>query len=170
VSFVGEPSELPRPVAGPPVAGSVLTVAAPLAGTAVGLEAVPDPVFAGAMVGPGAAVDPDRSPSTAVAPVAGTLVKLKPHAFVVADGAGRGVLVHLGIATVTLGGQGFTLLAAEGDRVEAGAPVVSWDPAAVEASGRSPVCPVIALDAAPEAIGAVARGHVGAGQPLFQWC
>ena len=54
------------------------------------------------------------------------------------------MLVHLGIDTVQLKGEGFTLLAAEGDDVEAGAPVVEWDPAAVEAGGRSPVCPVVA--------------------------
>jgi PTS system N-acetylglucosamine-specific IIA component len=154
--------------AGTPEAGP-LVVAAPLAGTAVGLEAVPDPVFAGAMVGPGLAVDPDRSPATVVSPVAGTLVKLKPHAFVVTDAGGRGVLVHLGIDTVTLDGEGFTLIAAEGDTVGAGTPVVAWDPAAVEATGRSPICPVIALDAAPEAVTALADGRVAPGGPLFRW-
>jgi PTS system glucose-specific IIA component len=148
---------------------AVLTVAAPLPGRAVGLAAVPDPVFAGAMVGPGAAVDPDRVAGIVVAPVTGRLVKLKPHAFVVIGDGGRGVLVHLGIDTVTLDGEGFTLLVAEGDHVEAGTPVVAWDPAAVEASGRSPVCPVIALDAPAEAVAGVADGHVGAGQPLFRW-
>lgn len=144
-------------------------VAVPLAGTAIGLDAVPDPVFADAIVGPGAAVDPERAPTTVVAPVDGTLVKLKPHAFVVVDAEGRGVLVHLGIDTVALDGEGFTLLATEGDTVTVGTPVVTWDPAAVEASGRSPVCPVIALDARPDAIDQVAGGPVRPGEPLFRW-
>lgn len=149
-----------------------LVVAAPLAGAAVGLDAVPDPVFAGAMVGPGVAVDPERAPSTVVAPIAGTLVKLKPHAFVVTEGQGageRGVLVHLGIDTVNLDGEGFTLLAREGDAVEVGTPVVAWDPAAVEASGRSPICPVIALDAQPDDLADLANGPVAPGDPLFTW-
>jgi PTS system glucose-specific IIA component len=144
-------------------------VAAPLAGTAVGLAAVPDPVFAKAIVGPGVAVDPPRAPTTAVSPVAGTLVKLKPHAFIVTDARGRGVLVHLGIDTVTLDGEGFTLLAVEGATLAVGDPVVAWDPGAVEATGRSPVCPVIALDASPEAVVGVASGPIQPGEPLFRW-
>ncbi|MGH6655982.1 MAG: PTS sugar transporter subunit IIA [Actinocrinis sp.] len=147
----------------------MLPVGSPLAGTAIGLGQVPDPVFAQAMVGPGAAVDPQRRPLDAVSPIAGTLVKLKPHAFVVVDPAGRGVLVHLGIDTVNLDGAGFELLAAEGARVEAGQPVIRWDPAQIEARGMSPICPVIALDAAPDAVGRVASGEVEPGAPLFYW-
>ena len=150
-------------------AAATLVVCAPVSGTAIALSAVPDPVFAEAMVGPGAAVDPDRVPSTALSPIAGTLVKLKPHAVVVADGHGRGVLVHLGIDTVNLDGAGFELLAAEGDRVEAGTPVIRWDPARVEAGGMSPVCPVIALDAGAESVAGAAAGRIEPGAELFRW-
>jgi PTS system glucose-specific IIA component len=145
------------------------TVLAPVAGAAIGLAAVPDPVFSQAMVGPGTAIDPLREPGEAIAPIDGTIVKLHPHAYVVVGDDGRGVLVHLGIDTVQLKGEGFTLLAAEGDRVSAGQPVVAWDPAAVEAGGRSPVCPVVALDAPAEAVGGLAQGAVNAGDRLFQW-
>jgi PTS system glucose-specific IIA component len=148
---------------------TVLLVGAPLAGTAIELRDVPDPVFAQAMVGPGAAVDPERAPLTVVSPIAGTLVKLKPHAFVVAGQGGRGVLVHLGIDTVNLDGAGFELLAVEGTQVAAGTPVVRWNPAEIEARGLSPVCPVIALDAAVAAVGAVAVGPIEPGRTLFQW-
>jgi sugar PTS system EIIA component len=144
-------------------------VTAPLGGTAVGLADVPDPVFSAAMVGPGLAIDPERAPATVVSPVAGTLVKLKPHALVVLAEGGRGVLVHLGIDTVNLNGEGFTLLVSEGDTVEAGQPVVRWNPADVAARGLSPVCPVVALDAPAEAIGDLAAGPVGPGAPLFTW-
>jgi sugar PTS system EIIA component len=147
-----------------------LQVLAPLPGRVLPLSEVPDPVFAGAMVGPGAAVDPPRGPVQAVAPVDGRIAKLHPHAFVVVTSSGRGVLVHLGIDTVQLQGEGFRLLAAEGDEVTAGTPLVEWDTAAVEAGGRSPVSPVIALDAPPEAIGeAVTGGQVEAGAELFRW-
>jgi PTS system N-acetylglucosamine-specific IIA component len=148
---------------------TVLLVGAPLAGTAIGLGDVPDPVFAQAMVGPGAAVDPERGPQTAVAPIAGTLVKLKPHAFVVAGPDGRGVLVHLGIDTVNLDGVGFELLAVEGAAVGVGAPMIRWNPAEIEARGLSPICPVIALDGAVDAVDWVASGPVSAGDPLFHW-
>lgn len=50
------------------------TVTSPVAGRSIGLAAVPDPVFSGAMVGPGTAVDPVREPSVAVAPVDGIIV------------------------------------------------------------------------------------------------
>ncbi|WP_432930313.1 PTS sugar transporter subunit IIA [Microbispora sp. CA-135349] len=145
------------------------TVLTPVAGVAIGLAAVPDPVFSQAMVGPGTAIDPLRRPVEALAPISGTIVKLHPHAYVVVGDDGRGVLVHLGIDTVQLKGEGFRLLVAEGDRVAAGRPVVAWDPAAVEAGGRSPVCPVVALDAAAGSIGGVAEGVVNAGDDLFEW-
>lgn len=145
-------------------------VGSPLAGDVVGLAGVPDPVFAEAMVGPGTAIDPVRKPGEAVAPVSGKLVKLHPHAFVVVDSAGHGVLVHLGIDTVQMKGEGFALLAAEGDDVEAGQPLVRWDPAAVEASGRSPISPVVALDAPAEALtDVVESGTIAPGDRVFTW-
>ena len=147
-----------------------MPVVAPLPGRVLPLGEVPDPVFAQAMVGPGVAIDPPRGQVQAAAPVDGRIVKLHPHAYVVVSGDGRGVLVHLGLDTVELQGEGFRLLASEGDQVDAGAPVVAWDTAAVEAGGRSPVCPVVALDAAPEAIAdAVTSGEVRTGAILFTW-
>ncbi|MEV7005742.1 PTS glucose transporter subunit IIA [Streptosporangium sp. NPDC051022] len=145
------------------------TVLAPVAGAAVGLVAVPDPVFSEGIVGPGLAIEPMREPGRAVAPIAGKIVKLHPHAFVVVGDDGRGVLVHLGIDTVQLKGEGFELLASEGDRVRAGQPVVAWNPAEVEAGGRCPVCPVVALDAVKEAVTRIAEGQVRAGDELFRW-
>ncbi|WP_327087343.1 PTS glucose transporter subunit IIA [Nonomuraea sp. NBC_01738] len=145
------------------------TVLAPVEGAAVGLAAVPDPVFSAGMVGPGTAIDPLRGPGTAVAPIAGKIMKLHPHAYVIVGDDGKGVLVHLGIDTVQLKGEGFQLLAAEGDRVSAGQPVVAWDPAAIEAGGRSPVCPVVALDALQGSVTGVAAGAVHVGDELFRW-
>src|SRR5882762_3846046 len=144
-------------------------VVTPVAGTAISLAGVPDPVFSQAMVGPGAAVDPDRKPQTVVAPIAGTLLKLKPYAFVVVAEGGKGVLVHLGIDTVNLNGRGFRLLVRQGDVVAAGQPIVRWNPAGIEAGGLSPVVPVIALDAQAEQIDAIAKGAVASGDYLFRW-
>jgi sugar PTS system EIIA component len=149
-----------------------LTVLAPVAGTVMAMADVPDPVFAGELVGPGLAIDPAHDGTVmAVAPVAGTIVKLHPHAFVIQAEEGRGALVHLGLDTVQLAGEGFTLLAAEGDSVSAGDRIVSWDPAAVRAGGRSPVCPVVALQGVPDAVVPLAQvgSRVAAGDPLLEW-
>lgn len=144
-------------------------VLSPAAGTVHPLADVPDPVFSAEMVGPGLAVDPDRTPQVAVAPVAGSIVKLMPHAYAIA-GDGVNVLVHLGIDTVQLDGAGFELLAAQGDQVSAGQPLVRWDPAAVEAGGRSPYVMVCALDEEPGAVPAEAAGSpIAVGDVLFTW-
>jgi PTS system N-acetylglucosamine-specific IIA component len=149
-----------------------LTVRAPVAGVVVAMADVPDPVFGASLVGPGVAIDPVRDGEVeVVAPVDGTLVKVHPHAFVVATADGRAALVHLGLDTVQLGGEGFTLRAAEGDAVRAGDVVVTWHPADVEAGGRSPVCPVVALDAPAESVQVVPEvgAPVSAGDPLLTW-
>jgi PTS system N-acetylglucosamine-specific IIA component len=149
---------------------TVLAVLAPVPGRAVPLAAVPDPVFAEAMVGPGTAIDPERAAGIAVAPVDGRIATLHPHAFVVVGAAGRGVLVHLGLDTVQLKGVGFEVLVAPGAEVSAGQPMVRWDPGAVHAGGRSPVCPVIALDATPDRLADLREtGDVRAGDLLFRW-
>jgi PTS system N-acetylglucosamine-specific IIA component len=146
------------------------TVTSPLAGRAIGLAAVPDPVFAGAMVGPGTAIDPVREPCDALAPVDGTVVSMHPHAYVVIDEEGHGVLTHLGIDTVQMNGEGFELLVAKGDTVKRGQPMIRWNPAAIEAAGKSPISPVVALEASAEQLDSVQEsGEVGAGDELFTW-
>lgn len=148
-----------------------LTVVAPVAGRIVQLADVPDPVFSAALVGPGLAVDPDRSGRIrAIAPIDGTIAKLHPHAYVITSADGAGVLVHLGIDTVQVAGEGFTLLVEEGATVSAGDAIVDWDPSAVEAGGRSPICPVVALDASADALSGLRHdGDIPAGEPLFTW-
>ncbi|MFI6158005.1 PTS glucose transporter subunit IIA [Kitasatospora sp. NPDC051170] len=146
------------------------TVTSPLTGQVVGLANVPDPVFSGAMVGPGTAVDPVREPTEAVAPVDGVVVSMHPHAFVVVDGEGHGVLTHLGIDTVQLNGEGFELLVNKGDTVTRGQAVIKWNPAAVEAAGKSPISPIVALEATPDALTHVREsGAVVADEKLFGW-
>ncbi len=146
-----------------------MDVLSPVAGRAIPLTEVPDPVFSGGMVGPGVGIDPERAAGTAVAPISGTIVKLHPHAYVI-SGDGGSVLVHLGIDTVQLKGEGFTVHATEGTSVAAGEAIVSWDPAAVEAGGKSPAVPVVALEGAAAQLSAVVEsGAVAAGDVLFVW-
>ena len=145
----------------------MISVLAPVAGTVVALADVPDPVFAQQIVGSGIAIDPERAESTVLAPADGRLLKLHPHAFVLLTAAGTGLLVHLGIDTVQLDGEGFELLVAEGDEVTAGAPIVRWDPAAIEAGGRSPIVPVVVMDSAPDSVHSDATGTVRVGDEIF---
>lgn len=145
-------------------------VASPVPGRAVPMGAVPDPVFAQAMVGPGVAVEPSGGEQEAVAPIDGTVVTLHPHAFVVAGADGKGVLVHLGIDTVKQKGEGFTLHVVKGESVRAGQPLIRWNPEAVRAAGYSPVVPVVALDAPADNLSELLTGGaVTAGEQLFVW-
>lgn len=146
-----------------------LRVLSPVPGTCIPLGRVPDPVFAQSFVGPGAAVVPVHGPIDAVAPVDGRVVKLHPHAYVIRTPCGRGVLVHLGIDTVQLDGKGFATRVAQGEEVRAGQIVVSWDPAAVAATGRDPICPVVVLDTPAELVQDIAPEgtEVVPGSPLF---
>jgi len=145
-----------------------LVVHAPISGRVLPLAEVPDPVFAGQMVGSGAAVEPPAGEMfDVVSPVAGKVIKLLPHAFVVVEASGRGVLTHVGIDTVKLKGEGFKLLIAQGDTIDAGAPVMRVDPTAALAAGYSMVSPVVVLDTKPDTATLVASGTVAAGASLF---
>ena len=80
------------------------------------------------------------------------------------------MLTHLGIDTVQLNGEGFELLVNKGDTVKRGQSGRAWNPAAVEAAGKSPVCPVVALEATADALSDVPEdGEVKAGDDLFGW-
>jgi glucose-specific phosphotransferase system IIA component len=121
-------------------------VLAPVRGRAVALQDVPDPVFSQGMVGYGAAVDPPRGVVDAIAPVSGRLLKLMPHAYIVLTPDNVGVLVHLGLDTVALSGEGFTAHVSQGDDVTAGQVVITYDVPAIVAKGLNPIVPVVVMD------------------------
>lgn len=125
---------------------SQTSVLAPVSGRAVSLSDVPDPVFSAGMVGYGAAVDPPRGVVDAVAPVSGKLLKLMPHAYVIMTAENVGILVHLGLDTVTLEGEGFTTHVSQGDEVTAGQVIITYDVPAIEAKGLNPIVPVVVMD------------------------
>ena len=147
-----------------------LSVLSPVSGTLVKIEDVPDPVFSGKFVGPGAAVDPARDGEViATAPIGGKISKLFPHAFIVDSGQGQHVLVHLGLDTVQLDGEGFTLLANEGEQVQVGAPITKWDPSWVAAGGRNPLVMVVALEGQETDLVLSTDAKAKAGDCLFTW-
>ena len=125
---------------------STTQVLAPVAGRAVLLQDVPDPVFSQGMVGFGAAIDPPRGVVDAVAPVSGKVLRLMPHAYVVMTPDNVGVLVHLGLDTVALKGEGFTAHVSQGDDVTAGQLIITYDVPAVAAKGLNPIVPVVIMD------------------------
>jgi PTS system glucose-specific IIA component len=125
---------------------STTAVHAPVSGRAVALGDVPDPVFSQGLVGYGAAVDPPREVIDAVAPVSGRILKLMPHAYIIMTTENVGILVHLGLDTVTLQGAGFTAQVTEGDTVSAGQTVITYDVPAVVAAGLNPIVAVVVMD------------------------
>jgi len=137
-------------------------VYAPCPGRVVPLSETPDPVFSAEMMGPGVTIDPDPGEVTVVAPIDGKVMVVHPHAFVVMGASGVAVLVHLGIDTVRLQGEGFEVLTEKGATVAAGDPMVRWDPATIAARhGLSTMVPVVAMERpkgtiAPPEPGAVA--------------
>jgi glucose-specific phosphotransferase system IIA component len=132
------------------------------------LADTPDPVFATEMVGPGLAIDPDPGEVTVVSPIAGKVVKVHPHAFVVLGADGVGILVHLGINTVRLEGKGFEVLATQGSTVQAGDPMVRWDPSTISGEDVSTVVPVVAMDRPKGSVPAPTEGlRAVTGELLF---
>jgi PTS system glucose-specific IIA component len=139
-----------------------LDILSPLDGTVVDLETVPDEVFAQKMVGDGVAIDP--SGDIALAPVAGTLVKLFPggHAFGIATDDGIELIVHLGLDTIELAGEGFENIATEGQVVQIGTPIVRFDRATIEGKGKVMLSPVVSTGNGTivrRASGEVRAGH-----------
>lgn len=142
-----------------------LTVLSPVPGRTIALSDVPDKTFAGGLVGPGLAIEPPQQVVHAVAPVSGTILALMPHAYVVLTDDEVGVLVHLGLDTVQLKGDGFTPHVAKGDRVTAGQRVMTYDVPAVAASGRGTIVPVVVMQNAGEITSADPIGAEGAVLP-----
>ncbi|ROR05583.1 PTS N-acetyl glucosamine transporter subunit IIABC [Erwinia sp. JUb26] len=123
--------------------GIVGTLVAPVSGTVVAIDQVPDEAFASKAVGDGLAIKPTSS--TVVAPASGTLVKIfnTNHAFCLETDKGAEIVVHMGLDTVALQGKGFTRLVEEGAQVVAGQPVLEMDLAFLEANARSMISPVV---------------------------
>lgn len=149
---------------------AAISVASPLPGKLIPLSEVPDPVFAKGLVGGGAAVVPEDGGGvlTAVAPLDGRVIKVMPHAYIVQHASGPAVLVHVGIDTVNLKGEGFSVLAQKGDQVRAGDPMITVDVTLVRSKNLSLCSPVVILDTAADAVDTPESGaRVEAGEHLF---
>lgn len=126
-------------------------ILSPVAGRLVNLEATGDPVFASRALGEGVGVVPETAGETAVlAPVSGTLktVARTGHAFGIKTDDGIEVLVHVGIDTVNMDGEGFVVAVGKGERIAAGEPLATVDFGKVAAAGHSVVVVVTVVNAA----------------------
>lgn len=115
----------------------MLEIAAPLSGVILPLESVPDSVFAARLVGDGVAIDPTSS--EVLAPIAGRVTQLHAarHAVAITSADGVEVLVHVGLDTVLLRGEGFEALVAPGVEVQRGQPLLRFDADRVARTARS---------------------------------
>ena len=122
---------------------SSLNFVAPVTGKAIDLSEVPDPVFAQKMAGDGLGID--STGDVIVAPCDGdlTLVFKTKHAFAMTLENGIEILVHIGIETVSLNGEGFEQLVEQGTTVKAGTPIIKIDREFIKSKGLSLVTPVL---------------------------
>ena len=143
------------------VASEAAAISAPVAGTVVPLEAVPDPVFSSGAMGQGLAVLP--SEGVVYSPVTGTVTAQMPHAYGITADNGMEVLIHVGIDTVKLAGKHFSPKVAKDQRVQAGQALVEFDVDAIKAAGYNPMTIMVVTNSANyAAVVPIAEGQVSA--------
>lgn len=116
---------------------------APITGKVIPLEEVPDPVFAQKMMGDGLAIEPTEG--TVVSPVNGEIVQFFPtkHAIGIKSETGVEILIHVGLETVAMKGEGFEALVEVGNKVTVGTPLLTFDIELIKEKAKSIVTPVI---------------------------
>ncbi|WP_048691126.1 sucrose-specific PTS transporter subunit IIBC [Streptococcus sp. 400_SSPC] len=140
------------------------TIISPIVGQAVALENVNDPVFSSGAMGQGIAVKPSEGVVYAPADAEVTIAFATGHAFGLKTANGAEVLIHVGIDTVSMNGEGFDQKVAQGDKVKAGDVLGTFDSAKIAAAGLDDTTMVIVTNTAdyasvtPVATGAVAKG------------
>ena len=122
---------------------NILKFVSPVNGKTLSLSEVPDPVFAQKMAGEGLAIMPEDD--VIVAPADGeiSLVFNTKHAFAMKLDNGIEILVHIGLETVTLNGEGFEQLAEAGNKVTAGTPIIKVDREFIKSKGLPLIIPVL---------------------------
>ena len=143
---------------------SSVVVTAPFSGTLVPLSEVPDETFASGVLGEGIAIEP--SDGLFCSPVDGTVETIAEtkHAIGFAANNGLEILVHVGLETVSLNGEGFEILVKEGDRVKAGQPVAKADLALIRERGLKTITSLVVTGGADEKELHCAEGLATAGK------
>ena len=143
---------------------SSIVVTAPFSGTLVPLSEVPDETFASGVLGEGIAIEP--SDGLFCSPVDGTveIIAETKHAIGFAADNGLEILVHVGLETVSLNGEGFEILVKEGDKVKAGQPVAKADLALIRERGLKTITSIVLTGGADEKELHCAEGLATAGK------
>ena len=141
-----------------------LSVLAPVSGKIIALEQVPDPVFSGKTLGDGVAIIPEDG--KIYSPVDGTVTTvsttLHAYGFTTADGVD--ILVHIGLETVSLKGEGFKVYIKDGDTVKKGELIAEVDLTYLDRKGISVISPVLICDGAENMTMDTANGKASAGK------
>lgn len=134
------PAEAPEAAAPAPSATATDRVLlAPLSGTVRPITEMPDPVFSSKAMGDGLAIEPAAGADTVVAPADATVAATMPgsnHAIGLVLDDGMELLVHVGVDTVEMGGDGFACLVEQGQRVSAGQPLMTFSAEKIRAAGH----------------------------------
>lgn len=152
-------------------------VVTPLAGTAVSLDSVPDPILATGTIGAGVAVIPDAGVEVVqiLAPIGGVMKRVAPNMFVIQTQPAPGgshaeiladqpsIFMQLGVDTGRLNGQGFDVHVQEGDLVRQGTPVCTYAPRELGRMGFDPVVMVLGLQMGASGI----KLDVFSGEPVM---
>ncbi|HEM5080322.1 TPA: PTS glucose transporter subunit IIA [Streptococcus suis] len=140
------------------------TLVSPLSGDVVALENVNDPVFSSGAMGKGLAVKPSEGVVYAPADAEVTIAFETGHAYGLKTASGAELLIHIGIDTVSMNGNGFEKLVAAGDKVKAGTPIAKFDAAKIAEAGLDDTTMIIVTNTAdfaevsPLAEGTIAHG------------
>ncbi len=145
-----------------------LMIAAPLAGWVTPLSEVPDPVFSERMLGDGVAIDPTGD--TLFAPCNAEILTVNEarHALSLRCENHAEIILHLGIDTVALGGEGIEALVQQGQRVSTGDPLLKFDLDLLVRRAPAVVTPIIVVDGGGFSIELLARGMVSPGDALLR--
>lgn len=147
---------------------STTIISSPITGLATALENVPDEGFAGKMMGDGAAVTPEDA--TICAPEDGEVVFVfdTKHAIGFQTDSGVALLLHIGIDTVNLNGEGFEVFVENGQKVKKGEPLMKINIDFLKSHAPSLCSPVLCTELAPnQRIRPIGDGEIKAGEPLF---
>ena len=156
-------------VTGTVVAPSEGIIQTPIVGDVVALSDVNDPVFSSGAMGQGIAVKPSQDVVYAPADAEVTIVFPTGHAYGLRTSNGAEILIHVGIDTVSMNGEGFNHKVAQGDKVKAGDVLGTFDSAKIAAAGLDNTTMVIVTNTADFAsVNPVASGSVAKGDAIIE--
>ena len=145
------------------------TIVSPIVGQMVDLKDVNDPVFSSGAMGQGVAVKPSEGVVYAPADAEVTIAFATGHAYGLKTAKGAEILIHVGIDTVSMNGDGFDQKVAQGDKVKAGDVLGTFDAAKIAAAGLDDTTMVIVTNTADYAsVTPVAEGTVAKGDAVIE--